>query len=78
MVQRSAGRTEPVAVTKLQERLLYRPIEAFELLGIGRSTGYALLASGALPSIKIGRSRRIPADSLKKWVEAQLENGDNF
>ncbi len=58
----------------MQEKLLYKPSEAFELLGVGRSTGYALLASGALPSIRIGRrSVRIPADALKRWIENQLK-----
>ena len=60
----------------MQERLLYRPSEVFELLGISRSTGYTMLASGALPSIRIGRSVRVPADALKKWIEEQLQTSN--
>ena len=40
------------------ERLLLRPREAAALLGLGRSTVYELIASGAIPSLTIGRSRR--------------------
>jgi excisionase family DNA binding protein len=39
------------------ERLLLRPHEAAELLGLGRSTVDELIASGAIPSITVGRSR---------------------
>ena len=52
-------------------KLLLTPAEAAELLGLGRSTVYELLASGALESICIGRARRIPRDALDGYV-AQL------
>jgi len=55
------------------EKLLLRPKKAFELLDIGRSTGYAMIASGELPSIRIGRAVRIPVDGLKDWVKRQAE-----
>ena len=54
------------------EKLLLRPTEAADQLGITRSKLYELLASGEVPSIKIGKSRRIPADALKKWVNEQM------
>ena len=38
------------------DRLLLRPAEAAEAIGIGRSKVYELLASGDLPSIRIGGS----------------------
>ncbi|WP_035931936.1 MULTISPECIES: helix-turn-helix domain-containing protein [Pseudofrankia] len=44
------------------------PAEAAELLGLGRSTVYELLASGELESICIGRARRIPRDALDSYV----------
>jgi excisionase family DNA binding protein len=55
------------------ERLLLRPHEAAELLGLGRSTVYELIASGALPSITIGKSRRVPLEALRAWVRAQTD-----
>jgi excisionase family DNA binding protein len=48
--------------------LLYTPEGAAAKLATGRTTIYALLQSGELRSIKIGRSRRIPADALEEYV----------
>jgi excisionase family DNA binding protein len=53
-------------------RLLLRPVEAAEAIGIGRSKVYALLASGELPSIRIGGSIRVPVDHLRAWIDRQL------
>lgn len=50
------------------DRLLYRPDEAAEVLGIGRSRLYELLASGQMSSVHIGRSRRVPAEALTAYV----------
>lgn len=36
-------------------RLLYSVAEADELLGIGRSTAYDLIARGSLPTVRLGR-----------------------
>ena len=57
------------------ERRLLRPHEAAELLGLGRSTVYELIASGAIPSITIRKSRRIPLETLRAWVRAQTDAG---
>ena len=55
------------------ERLLLRPTEAAEAIGIGRSKVYELLARGELPSVKIGSSVRVPLDELRAWVRRQME-----
>jgi excisionase family DNA binding protein len=55
------------------DRLLLRPVEAAEAIGIGRSKVYELLASGELPSIRIGGSVRVPVDALRAWIAQQLE-----
>jgi excisionase family DNA binding protein len=55
------------------ERLLLKPGEAAESLGIGRSKVYELIASGTVPSLKIGGSVRVPAQALRRWVEGQLK-----
>jgi excisionase family DNA binding protein len=55
------------------DRLLLRPIEAAEQLGIGRSKIYELLASGEIPSIRVGASVRVPVDALRAWIARQLE-----
>ncbi len=53
------------------ERLLLRASEAAIMLGISRAKTYELLASGELPSIKIGRSVRISKTALYKWIADQ-------
>ena len=54
------------------EQLLVRPSEAAELLGLGRSKVYALIASGELPSVKIGKSIRVPVEELRQWVHGRV------
>ena len=54
------------------DKLLLRPVEAAEAIGIGRSKMYELLASGELPSIRIGGSVRVPIDALRAWIARQL------
>jgi excisionase family DNA binding protein len=49
-------------------RLLLRPEEVAQALGIGRTTVFELMRSGELPSVKIGVSRRIPADAVTEYV----------
>ena len=53
------------------DRLLLRPVEVSELLGIGRSRAYELISAGILPSIRIGSSVRVPVESLRAWIAAQ-------
>ena len=54
-------------------RLLLTPEEAAEALSIGRTRVYELLRTGELVSVRIGHSRRIPADALVHYVEHLLE-----
>jgi excisionase family DNA binding protein len=54
------------------DKLLLRPIEAAEAIGIGRSKIYELLASGELPSIRIGGSVRVPVEALRAWIARQV------
>jgi excisionase family DNA binding protein len=49
-------------------KLLYTPLEAAAALAISRSSLYELLRTGALRSVHIGASRRIPADALDEFV----------
>ena len=53
------------------EKLLLRVPEAAELAGVGRTTAYALVASGEWPSVAIGRAVRVPLAGLRAWVEAR-------
>lgn len=57
------------------DQILLAPERAAEQLGVGRTTIYALIASGDLESVKIGRSRRIPVDALVAYVERLRTQG---
>jgi excisionase family DNA binding protein len=57
------------------ERLLYRPGEAAELLGIGRSKMWELLARKEIESVKIDGARRIPAAAIKDYVRRLRQDG---
>lgn len=50
------------------EKLMFKPQEACEALGMGRTAFYRLVKSGVIPSCRIGKSIRIPAAALREWV----------
>jgi excisionase family DNA binding protein len=50
------------------ERIVFTVEEAAERLRIGRTLVYALVRSGDIESITIGRLRRIPCDALDDFV----------
>ncbi len=50
-------------------RLLLTVEEAAQRLGIGRTLMYALVKEGEVESVQIGRLRRIPADSLPRYLD---------
>jgi excisionase family DNA binding protein len=50
------------------ERLALRPEEAAAALGISRAKVYQLLASGEIPSFKLGGNRRVHPDALSAYV----------
>ncbi len=47
--------------------------EAARRLGVGRTTMYALVSSGEIPSVTVGRLRRVPAEALKEFVAARAQ-----
>jgi len=51
-----------------QERLLLSVVDAAQILSLSRSKVYELLAAGAIRSVRIGRSRRIPRSALDDYV----------
>lgn len=51
------------------DKLLLTPEDAALVLSIGRSKLYELLTTGALRSVRIGTSRRIPFEELAAYVQ---------
>lgn len=64
----------------VRERQLMGPLlltagEVARLLGLGRSTVFALLAAGDLPVVRIGRSVRVPRAALERWIDERTDRG---
>lgn len=57
--------------------LLLTPAQVATVLQLSRSKVYELMASGDVPSIRIGRSRRVPTDLLRAYVNALPIAGDD-
>jgi excisionase family DNA binding protein len=45
-------------------------------LGVGRTTAYALLWSGTIPSLKVGRLRKVRRVDLEAFIKACMERGE--
>lgn len=65
----------PPPQNPLLERRLLTVREAAERLGVSRDTVYRLLQSGALPSLTIGRARRISVWALDTFITKQEQVG---
>jgi excisionase family DNA binding protein len=67
----SKERQKPMAspIEVPPQRLLLRIPEVAETLGIGRTKIYEIIASGELPTVRVGRAVRISVTTLQKWVE---------
>jgi excisionase family DNA binding protein len=57
------------------DRGLLRVEEAAEWLGLGRTKAYELVYRGVLPSVTIGRSRRVPFAALQAFVDRLTADG---
>jgi excisionase family DNA binding protein len=54
---------------KAQGRLLLRPREVADMIGVSRTTAYDLIAAHKIPSVRIGNHLRVPAAALEKLIE---------
>jgi excisionase family DNA binding protein len=52
------------------ERLAYGVLEAARVVGCGRSMIYVLLASGQLKAVRLRGRTLIPADELRRFLDA--------
>jgi len=58
-----------------QEPLLVNEREAAKLLSVSPRTIWARSASGELPIVRIGRSKRYDVSDLRAFIEAQKTGG---
>lgn len=59
------------------EKAFYRVSEVAEILSLGKSLTYRLVAEGKIPSVWMSgiRARRVPAEALKRFIEEQSQGG---
>jgi excisionase family DNA binding protein len=65
--------TKPVTKPGQPEpRLMLTVEQAAERLAIGRTTMFALIKSGEIETVRIGRLRRVPADAITAYTARKL------
>lgn len=67
--------SRPHETRQAEDRLLCPIPEAAHLLGVGRSSIYALLDAGALASVNIGRRRLVTRASIDALIASRLVGG---
>lgn len=70
----NAGMSTEPTLSPPDGRLLVTMAEAAAMLSISRSRLYQLVYEGRLPTIQIGRSRRVSVSALQHFVTRELEN----
>lgn len=54
----------------------YRVSDIARMLGIGRSSAYALVSKGQFKTVRIGTAIRISKKSFDDWLDSQPKIGD--
>ena len=57
-----------------QNEYLMSPEELRQFLGLGRTYTYQLLASGAIPSVRIGRLRKVRRADVEQFIDTRMES----
>ena len=68
---------DPARTETIMEKLLLTADEVASSLGVGRSRVYDLIRTRELPSVKIGRVRRVPAEAVRRFVAQLTEAGQS-
>jgi len=55
------------------ERAFYKIQEVAEIIGLGKSMTYKLVADGHIPSVKLAgtKARRVSREALQRWIAEQ-------
>lgn len=56
-------------------KLLLTVADVSKMLSVGQTKVAELIAAKSLPTVRIGRSVRISAASLQKWIEEHEDQG---
>jgi excisionase family DNA binding protein len=71
--RRRGGTVSTLPSPEPRHRLAYKPQAAADALDISRAQLYRLIAAGAIRTVTIGRSRRIPRAELERIVANGVE-----
>lgn len=55
------------------DALLLRTEDVVRVLRIGRTKVVAMIGSGELPVVRIGRNVRVPRAALERWIAAHTQ-----
>ena len=66
----------PPAAFHSELPLLIDSREVSRLIGLGRTKTFQLMASGELPTIRLGRCVRVPRVALEAWIEDRTSSSD--
>ncbi len=66
------GHIRGVTESRSGSKILLTVEEGCDRLSVSRTTMFALLKAGDIRSVKIGKARRIVADSLHEFVNTKL------
>jgi len=58
------------------DRAFLKVDEVAEVIGLGRSKTYQLVQQGIIPSVHIGKSRRVPAVALQRWIDERTAEAE--
>jgi excisionase family DNA binding protein len=59
---------DPKPPVGFANKLALRPREVAEAIGCSQAKVYDLIARGQLPSVKIGKARRVTVDALRRYL----------
>ena len=60
------------ALQSVPQPLLLRMEDAAVMLSVSRSQIYALAATKQIPTVRLGKSVRVPYDALTAWVDEKV------
>ena len=63
--------------TEERTEYLMSPGEVAKFLSLGRTWTYELLSAGIIPSVRIGRLRRVRREDLEAYIAARMERGEH-
>lgn len=61
--------SQPTSDHTLEQQAFVTVDDAAAFLGIGRQAAYAAVRAGQIPSIRVGRSWRIPTSALRRLAD---------